>query len=212
MENTKEFQNVITSIRQVELSLTKLEESVKAYENNGMDVKKEIEEFFAKCIDALAVRKDALLKELDSEISNQRNETEDMRKQLKHAKELREKMLETGVFVYSTDRKIAAHVWEGVANLLVPQFPKIQIKLDMSNFFIELIKSHGKVLVVKSNSDNPSEPYPKPESPKPQPELPKPDPRQPEPPKPEPPKVIQLPPARYYPRRWLRYSCLNINP
>eukprot|EP00026_Physarum_polycephalum_P006411 Phypoly_transcript_06453.p1 GENE.Phypoly_transcript_06453~~Phypoly_transcript_06453.p1 ORF type:complete len:475 (+),score=60.27 Phypoly_transcript_06453:360-1784(+) len=136
-----------------------------------MEAEKEIEEFFAKCVDALAVRKDTLLRELGSEISHQKNETEDVRKQLKRAKELREKLLEAGAFVYPSDRKIAAHVWEGVANLVEPQFTETQIKLELSGVFLESIKMHGKVFVAKSNNNSSSKPNP----PKPDPDPLKPE-------------------------------------
>jgi hypothetical protein len=71
MENSQEFRNVVASIKEVEQKLVALDESAQTSERYAVEAEAEIEGFFAKCVDVLAVRKASLLRELSMEISSQ---------------------------------------------------------------------------------------------------------------------------------------------
>ena len=69
MENNKEFRSVVENIKQLEQQLL-LSVDCKRYEQEGEEMEKEIEEHFARCMNSLAARKEALLRELNKHISD----------------------------------------------------------------------------------------------------------------------------------------------
>ena len=72
MENSPEFRNVIEIIKSFENQLQFCAESRDILERSGLEATQYIEEHFARCLDALATRKAALLGECNEFINNQR--------------------------------------------------------------------------------------------------------------------------------------------
>ena len=71
MENIEEFKVVVANINHLEQLLVLVEESAKEIEERGQEVEKEIEEHFDRCFNALAARKETLLRELGQKVTNQ---------------------------------------------------------------------------------------------------------------------------------------------
>jgi uncharacterized protein YlxW (UPF0749 family) len=71
MEESEGFKNVATKIKFLEQQLTLCNKTIKDYEQAGQTAEKEIEEHFAKCVNALAARMTVLLRGIAQKITNQ---------------------------------------------------------------------------------------------------------------------------------------------
>lgn len=71
MEQTEGYKSVEERIRLLEQTLSQCSDAVEKCEKSGKEAAKEIEEQFAKCINALAARKAVLLKEVEARITKQ---------------------------------------------------------------------------------------------------------------------------------------------
>ena len=67
MERSEDFQNVVAHIKQLEDYLLSLEDAEKNAKY-GEELEREVEEHFMSCINALAARKESLLRELGEQI------------------------------------------------------------------------------------------------------------------------------------------------
>jgi hypothetical protein len=72
MEQSEGFKNVDSKIKSLEQELSLCNESIKDLEQSGKGAEKEIEEHFARCMNALAARKLVLLREVSNNVTNQR--------------------------------------------------------------------------------------------------------------------------------------------
>lgn len=68
MEQSRVYKRVEAIIKDLERQLALC--TAQTCEASGSDAKKEIEEHFARCINALAERKEALLREVDQRVAN----------------------------------------------------------------------------------------------------------------------------------------------
>ena len=71
MENSEEFERMVTSINQLEQQLLSIQEDALVNEKYGVEAEEEIESYFARCEQALAARKVTLLRELAEQIKSQ---------------------------------------------------------------------------------------------------------------------------------------------
>jgi hypothetical protein len=71
MELNEEFKRVVGNIKLLEQQLISLNEKIVSNEQGSEIAEREIEEHFARCMDALAARKDVLLRELGEKRENQ---------------------------------------------------------------------------------------------------------------------------------------------
>jgi hypothetical protein len=71
MEHNQEFKNLLVHIQQLEQQLEHIGESIKINEKCGTDAEADIEEHFARCVNALAARKLVLLKDLGEKVNTQ---------------------------------------------------------------------------------------------------------------------------------------------
>ena len=69
MEDNEEFNKVVENITQLEQQLMAID--IKRYEQEGEEAEREIEGHFARCMNDLAARKEALLGDLNKHISHQ---------------------------------------------------------------------------------------------------------------------------------------------
>jgi hypothetical protein len=71
MEQSEAFKNGVTTVKALEKQLETCKNMGRVCKQSAVEVTKEIEEHFAKCMNALAARKDTLLREVAQEVSNQ---------------------------------------------------------------------------------------------------------------------------------------------
>jgi hypothetical protein len=72
MEQSEGFKSVDSKIKSLEKELSLCDETMKDFEKSGKEAEKEIEEHFARCMNALAARKEVLLREVAQKVTNQR--------------------------------------------------------------------------------------------------------------------------------------------
>ena len=130
MEKREDFKRVEEGINELEQQLLSIVEDGKMNDKYAAEAEDEIQRYFSKCVQALAARKDGLLRELAQKLTAQSMSSScfvsfppclpsikekavmDAQEEVNKAIKARKKILKTGSYVYETDIKSAEQVWK----------------------------------------------------------------------------------------------------
>ena len=132
MENREDFKRVVEGINQLEQQLLSIVEDGKVNDKDFAEAEEEVERYFSRCEQALAARKEGLLRELAQKLTDQSMSSSillpspllclpstqkgkavmDAQEEVNMAIKARKKMLKAGSYVYKIDIKSAEHAWE----------------------------------------------------------------------------------------------------
>ena len=71
MEHSEGFKNVVATIKALEKQLSLCGDSIRVCEQSAVEAEEEIEEHFAKCMNALAARKASLVRQIPEKVALQ---------------------------------------------------------------------------------------------------------------------------------------------
>ena len=71
MEKREDFKRVVEGINQLEQQLLSINEDAQKNERYAVEAEEQVEQYFARCLQAMAVRKGALLRELGVMVTTQ---------------------------------------------------------------------------------------------------------------------------------------------
>ena len=134
MENREDFKRVVEGINKLEQQLLSIVEDGKVNDKYAAEAEEEVERYFSRCEQALAARKEGLLRELAQKLTAQSMSSSiflslsspllclpsiqkekavmDAQEEVNKAIKARKKMLKVGSYVYETDIKSAEQVWK----------------------------------------------------------------------------------------------------
>ena len=133
MEKREDFKRVVEGINQLEQQLLSIVEDGKVNDKYAAEAEEEVERYFSRCEQALAARKEGLLRELAQKLTDQSMSSSisfspppllclpstqkgkavmDAQEEVNKAIKARKKILEAGSYVYETDIKSAEQVWK----------------------------------------------------------------------------------------------------
>ena len=132
MENREDFKRVVEGINQLEQQLLSIVEDGKVNDKYFAEAEEEVERYFSRCEQALAARKEGLLRELAQKLADQSMSSSfllpspllclpstqkekavmDAQEEVNMAIKARKKMLKAGSYVYKIDIKSAEHTWK----------------------------------------------------------------------------------------------------
>ena len=132
MENREDFKRVVEGINQLEQQLLSIVEDGKVNDKYAAEAEEEVQRYFSRCEQALAARKEGLLRELAQKLTAQSMSSTisllsprlclpsiqkgkavmDAQEEVNKAIKARKKILKTGSYVYETDIKSAEQVWK----------------------------------------------------------------------------------------------------
>ena len=134
MENREDFKRVVEGINQLEQQLLSIVEDGKVNDKYFAEAEEEVERYFSRCEQALAARKEGLLRELAQKLTDQSMSSSvpsispspllcllsiqkgkavmDAQEEVNMAIKARKKTLKAGSYVYKTDIKSAEQVWK----------------------------------------------------------------------------------------------------
>ena len=142
MEKREDFKRVVEGINQLEQQLLSIVEDGKVNDKYIAEAEEEVERYFSRCEQALAARKEGLLRELAQKLTAQSISSSiflslsspllclpsiqkgkavmDAQEKVNKAIKARKKMLKVGSYVYETDIKSAEQVWKVLSSSLLP--------------------------------------------------------------------------------------------
>ena len=131
MEKREDFMRVVEGINQLEQQLLSIVEDGKVNDKYAAEAEEEVQRYFSRCEQALAARKDGLLRELARKLTTQSMSSSiflpspllvyplqkekavmDAQEELNKTIKAREEMLKTGLYMYETDIKSTEQVWK----------------------------------------------------------------------------------------------------
>ena len=132
MEKREDFKRVVEGINQLEQQLLSIVEDGKVNDKDFAEAEEEVERYFSRCEQALAARKEGLLRELAQKLTVQSMSSSillpspllylpstqkgkavmDAQEEVNMAIKARKKMLKAGSYVYKIDIKSAEHTWK----------------------------------------------------------------------------------------------------
>ena len=132
MEKREDFKRVVEGINQLEQQLLSIVEDGKVNDKYAAEAEEEVARYFSRCEQALAARKEGLLRELAQKLADQSMSSSillpspllclpstqkgkavmDAQEEVNMAIKARKKMLKAGSYVYKIDIKSAEHAWE----------------------------------------------------------------------------------------------------
>ena len=71
MEQTEEFQSIVSIIQSLEDELEKCEETIREQEKRHAQIERDIEDHFVQCLTSLAARKEVLMERASKYLINQ---------------------------------------------------------------------------------------------------------------------------------------------
>ena len=131
MEKREDFKRVVEGINKLEQQLLSIVEDGKVNDKYCAEAEEEVERYFSRCEQALAARKEGLLRELAQKLTDQSMSSSiflspllclpstqkgkavmDAQEEVNKAIKARKKMLKAGSYVYEIDIKSAEHAWK----------------------------------------------------------------------------------------------------
>ena len=132
MEQREDFKRVVEGINQLEQQLLSIVEDGKVNDKDFAEAEEEVERYFSRCEQALAARKEGLLRELAQKLTDQSMSSSillpspllclpstqkgkavmDAQEEVNMAIKARKKMLKAGSYVYKIDIKSAENTWK----------------------------------------------------------------------------------------------------
>ena len=132
MEKREDFKRVVEGINQLEQQLLSIVEDGKVNDKDFAEAEEEVERYFSRCEQALAARKEGLLRELAQKLTAQSMSSSillpspllylpstqkgkavmDAQEEVNKAIKARKKMLKAGSYVYEIDIKSAENTWK----------------------------------------------------------------------------------------------------
>ena len=137
MEKREDFKRVVEGINQLEQQLLSIVEDGKMNDKCAAEAEEEVERYFSRCEQALAARKEGLLRELAQKLTDQSMSSSiflsypplpspllclpspqkgkavmDAQEEVNKAIKARKKMLKAGSYVYEIDIKSAENTWK----------------------------------------------------------------------------------------------------
>ena len=133
MEKREDFKRVVEGINQLEQQLLSIVEDGKVNDKDFAEAEEEVERYFSRCEQALAARKEGLLRELAQKLTDQSMSSSisfsppllsfvyplqkekavmDAQEEVNKAIKARKKMLKAGSYVYEIEIKSAEHAWK----------------------------------------------------------------------------------------------------
>ena len=135
MEKREDFKRVVEGINQLEQQLLSIVEDGKVNDKYAAEAEEEVERYFSRCEQALAARKEGLLRELAQKLTDQSMSSSsiflslsspllclpstqkgkavmDAQEEVNKAIKARKKILKAGSHVYEIETKSAEHTWK----------------------------------------------------------------------------------------------------
>eukprot|EP00026_Physarum_polycephalum_P001370 Phypoly_transcript_01371.p1 GENE.Phypoly_transcript_01371~~Phypoly_transcript_01371.p1 ORF type:complete len:456 (+),score=62.54 Phypoly_transcript_01371:2043-3410(+) len=145
MENEEDYQRVLSFLSQLQSLRDRLDERevLKAYS----EAAKQIVLQFEKCALELELRKDHLLKVMDSKLQEQKIFIQLQQCEIDTKIEGCKRILEGSNFLYESNREIALSTWKEATSLAYPKIEEGLIEVEFSPTLVPAITSYGKVNV-----------------------------------------------------------------
>eukprot|EP00026_Physarum_polycephalum_P007992 Phypoly_transcript_08065.p1 GENE.Phypoly_transcript_08065~~Phypoly_transcript_08065.p1 ORF type:complete len:468 (+),score=69.61 Phypoly_transcript_08065:127-1530(+) len=143
MEQEGDFVNASVILKELEVKLSLLNESDLAKKQS--EAHREIEIHFEKCLKALALRKLALIQDVDAQFNEEKSKLEKEQSQVKDSISTCKKLMEAGITIYKHHKSAAVYCWKGANELKSEPEKESIINVELPEAIMAIIDSHGCV-------------------------------------------------------------------
>jgi len=145
MERSEGFKRSETTIKALEGQLAACGRVLKECELAEVKAQQKIEEHFDKCMNALAARKDALLRIVEERVSTYKKNVEVAQAKAKILIEAAVQTQKAATLVYGVDINSAELLWKGLSALSIGTIEYFPIQVILPNTLFAAIQIHGEV-------------------------------------------------------------------